>query len=410
MRLVLSHPIPATNVSPTVTEPAARGIQPKGGSSRILFLNQFVPPDPAPTARLLGEVAAELGRRGFETVLVGDALDYRGGKTILGSRALREGLSLLRLLGRTLVAPRAEAIVVLTSPPMVPVVAWLARIRHRRARLIHWAMDLYPEVAVAVGEVGEGSRLHRITAALMRRVYATCDLVVVLDREMAQRIGPLPRRVETEPPWPPEPTLFTLPTGATGETTPAFTWLYSGNLGRAHDWRTLLEAQALVEARGLEVDLVFQGGGAERAAAMAEAKARGLQRCFWRDYAPEADLVPSLLLADALVATQRPETAGCLWPSKLALAVLVGRPVLWVGSKDGGVAEWLRERGHFAVSPDEPQALADEIERLTKTTRRSESPSPDELAARISLARSEGIARVADWIDDAIDDRRSIRT
>jgi hypothetical protein len=27
------------------------------------------------------------------------------------------------------------------------------------------------------------------------------------------------------------------------------------------------------------------------------------------------------------------------------------------------------------------------------------------LAARISLARSEGIARVADWIDDAIDDR-----
>ena len=386
------------------SEPKSRipGTRAPGGE-RVLFLNQFVPPDPAPTARLLGEVAAELARRGFEVVPVGDALDYRGGKTILGSRALREGLSLLRLLGRTLLAPRAEAIVVMTSPPMVPVVAWLARIRHRRARLIHWAMDLYPEVAVALGEVRKDSLLHRMTAALMRRVYATCDLVVVLDREMAQRIGPSPRRFETEPPWPPEPTHLTPPTmtKAGAEANEGFVWLYSGNLGRAHDWRTLLAAQALLEARGLAVDLVFQGGGAERAAAMAEAARMGLQRCHWRDYAPEADLVPSLLLADALVATQRPETAGCLWPSKLALAVLVGRPVLWVGSKDGGVADWLRRRGHFAVSPDEPEGLAGEIARLAEAApREREIPCPDELAARITQARSEGIARLAGWIEE----------
>ena len=388
-----------TTVKPSASDLKIPGTNTPGGE-RVLFLNQFVPPDPAPTARLLGEVAAELSRRGFEVVAVGDALDYRGGKTILGSRALREGLSLLRLLGRTLLAPRAEAIVVMTSPPMVPVVAWLARIRHRRARLIHWAMDLYPEVAVALGEVRKDSLLHRITAALMRRVYATCDLVVVLDREMAQRIGPSPRRFETEPPWPPEPTHLTPPTVTKPEANGGFVWLYSGNLGRAHDWRTLLAAQALLEARGLAVDLVFQGGGAERAAAMAEAARMGLQRCHWRDYAPEADLVPSLLLADALVATQRPETAGCLWPSKLALAVLVGRPVLWVGSKDGGVADWLRRRGHFAVSPDEPEGLAGEIARLAEASPLERKiPCPDELAARITQVRSEGIARLAGWIE-----------
>ncbi len=61
---------------------------------RFLFLNQFVPPDPAPTARLLGDVGDVLRRRGHEIVFVGDRSDYRGSKTLLGSRTLREGVSL----------------------------------------------------------------------------------------------------------------------------------------------------------------------------------------------------------------------------------------------------------------------------------------------------------------------------
>jgi glycosyltransferase involved in cell wall biosynthesis len=347
-------------------------------------------------------VAEELTRRGFTTVLVGDAVDYRGGKTLFGSRALREALSLLRLLVRTLAAPRADALVVLTSPPMVPVIAVLALIRHRRAKLIHWAMDLYPDVAVALGEVREASLLHRITASFMARVYRACDLVIVLDREMAARVGSGPKRIEIEPPWPAQPTLFTLP-GADREREgteerPVFTWLYSGNLGRAHEWQTLLEAQARLEAEGRAVDLVFQGGGAERAPAEAFAAGLGLCRCRWRDYAPESGLIASLLAADALVATQRPETAGCLWPSKLALAVRVGRPVLWVGSRDGGVARWLQDQGHFSCAPGESKALAREIARLAASPR-SAAANPVAISDRITQAGSEGIDRVAGWVE-----------
>jgi hypothetical protein len=64
-------------------------------SVNFLFLNQFAPPDPAPTARLSGEVANELLARGHEITFVSDGANYRGGKTLLGSRALREALSLL---------------------------------------------------------------------------------------------------------------------------------------------------------------------------------------------------------------------------------------------------------------------------------------------------------------------------
>ena len=114
-----------------------------------------------------------------------------------------------------------------------------------------------------------------------------------------------------------------------------WTWLYSGNLGRAHEWRTLLDAQALLEARGLPVRLVFQGDGAARVPAMAHADAIGLRRCEWKGYVPEDGLLPALMEAQTLIVTQRPETRGLLWPSKLALLERLPRPVLFVGPTDG---------------------------------------------------------------------------
>jgi len=379
-------------------EPGTRNQKQK--ACRFLFLNQFVPPDPAPTARLLGDVALELEARGHEVILVGDRAGYRGEKTLLGSRALREGLSLLRLLVKTMTSPRADAIVCLTSPPMLPVVAWMARRRHGRAKLIHWAMDLYPDVAVALGEVREGSTLHRVTRSLMERVYRACDLVVVLDREMAARVGPDPLRCEIVPPWPPE-------VGSVHSQTEVpsadFTWLYSGNLGRAHEWRTLLEAQSLLGRDGAEVNLVFQGGGAERQAAQGLADELGLKRCFWRDYAPEDTLVSSLLAADALVVTQRPGTAGCLWPSKLALALTVDRPVLWIGATNGGVAEVVSEAGHSSFAPGEATALAQRLRELAEA-RAEEVPSLDPalLTARLADARRRGISGVAGLFEEAV--------
>jgi len=368
--------------------------------ARVLFLNQFVPPDPAPTARLLGEVADELVRRGHEIVLVGDGADYRGAKTLFGSRALREAVSLLRLFFRAVAVSRVDVIVCLTSPPLVPAVARLARLRHGRARLVHWAMDLYPEVAVALGEVREGSILHRLTASLMGGTYRACDGIIVLDEDMAARVRRHGAESEVLAPWPPpweERDDTFSPPGTCGDT---FTWLYSGNLGRAHEWKTLLEAQRLIEDAGLAVDLVFQGGGTEHAAALAHASALGLTRCRWQAYAEAADLVRSLVAADCLIATQRPETSGCLWPSKLALALQLERPIVWVGATDGAVGRLLRGKGHLCFAPGEAAGLAEGIETLLGT-RDGAPPVPDLLLIRerVESLRRSGIAQVADWVE-----------
>lgn len=364
-------------------------------------MNQFIPPDPAPTSRLLGEVAEELAKRGHTVVYVGDRADYRGGKTIFGSRVLREGLALLRLWWKTMTAPRCDAIVCLTSPPLLPVAVRAARFRHRGAKLIHWAMDLYPDVAVALGEVRDGSLLHRVTARAMSSVYRACDLIIVLDPEMAARVSPDGVRVGIVPPWPPSVDRIEAP--PVREAGP-FVWLYSGNLGRAHEWRTLLEAQRLLEDEGLEVDLIFQGGGTERAEARRHADTLGLKRCHWRDYAPEPELVSSLLAADALVVTQRPETAGCLWPSKLALALIVGRPLLWVGATGGSVAATLAGAGHTVVAPGESVRLAERLKALARLGRIC-GPDGEGAAAllqQLDRERAEGLASVVRALESSL--------
>lgn len=181
------------------------------------------------------------------------------------------------------------------------------------------------------------------------------------------------------------------------ETRPSapWTWLYSGNLGRAHEWRTLLDAQARLEARGLPIHLAFQGDGAARVPAMACAEQLQLRSCEWRGYVAEVELLPALLDAQVLVATQRPETRGLLWPSKLALLERLPRPVLFVGPPGGAISERLRRRGNTGIfAPDQAQAVADWIEALYRRP-----PDPAIVQHRyMRPTQKDACAKLARWL------------
>ena len=336
---------------------------------RFLFLNQYIPPDPAPTARLLGELAENLRASGHEVEIIGQGQSYQSRPARGGSRLKRELQACWAIL-RAGLHPRGgrpAVILALSSPPGLLVIAALLATRHR-ARLAHWAMDLYPELAVALGEIKPGKMVARTMQSAMRWAYRRAVLVVALDEDMRDHLQPFCRgEVRTAEPWLApmvERNIETLIHDDSQASAP-WTWLYSGNLGRAHVWRTLLEAQALLEARGLPVQLVFQGDGASRAPAVEYAGELGLRRCEWKHYVAEADLLPSLLGAQVLIVTQRPETCGLLWPSKLALLERLPRPVLFVGPENGAIARRLRERGNSGVfAPGQVQAVVAWIEKL----------------------------------------------
>jgi glycosyltransferase involved in cell wall biosynthesis len=320
---------------------------------RILFLNQYFPPDPAPTGVLFGEIADALKERGHEVRFIDAGQEYRSGQGRSG-RMRRELAALSRMLWRGIREPRPDFVISGTSPPCLGFVAQCIALRHR-ARSIHWCMDLYPEIAVALGEIKEGI-LSRAVAGVMIWTYRRAARVVALDSDMASRLREHRVQAEIMRPW------------VTGVAQSAVdhrrdshvrTWLYSGNLGRAHEWHTLLDAQAILEAENAGIRLIFQGGGPSWIAAREQSDALGLKQVEWRSYVPESELQSSLLQSDCLVVTQKTDVCGMLWPSKLALMLALPRPILFVGPVEGDIGRSLRALPHAGVfAPGDARGVA----------------------------------------------------
>jgi hypothetical protein len=328
---------------------------------RFLFLNQYFPPDPAPTGILLRELGDDLVKKGHEVEYIASGQNYRAAKK--GSRMMREAFALVSMLARGLFARRADVVISGTSPPCLLFAAALIAKWHC-AKSAHWAMDLYPELALALGELHDSFATRRI-AALMRWAYRRTDLVVALDDDMASHLKKYGVNAEVIAPWLPRSLAGDGDSSALRAPSPEFVWIYSGNLGRAHEWATLLDAQALLEQRGSTWRLIFQGGGPSWPLGQERARELGLKNCEWKNYADKKDLRSSLLACHALIATQKPETRGLLWPSKLALLRHLPRPLVWIGDPDGAIARELRLMPHAGIfAPGQARELADWLENL----------------------------------------------
>lgn len=374
---------------------------------RVLLLNQFTPPESPPTARLLGDLERAMTRAGWEAQCLGCGQGYQKKPKSGARRVLRDLAANFRLLIAGLRAPRCDWVLCLSDPPGLPFTAAVIALC-KRARLAHWAMDVYPQTAVALGALRPGL-VSRVVRAAMRFGYRRARVLVALDEDMRAVLESAGgTAVRVLPPWPPAVAF----TSAAGPAAPASdetdlsqanrtrVWLYSGNLGRAHEFADLLEAQRRLEQEGGGWRLVFQGGGPAREAARQRADELGLRQCEWRDYAPDDRLLAELRQADALIASQKPELTGLIWPSKLALMTLLEKPVLWLGPTDSQVARMLRALSprHGVFAPGEAEAIAAWLRALPP------SPPPlneSEVRARVEAVREQGVRQWLEWGEES---------
>jgi colanic acid biosynthesis glycosyl transferase WcaI len=343
---------------------------------KVLILNQYAPPAQAPTSRLLDELRGFLIHQGHTVRIVSERAEYRGHHARTGSRLLRELKALAVITwGALLFKPRPDVILALSSPPCLLVAAALVA-RTRRIVLAHWAMDLYPDLAIALGELPPvgASKMFRM---LMRWAYQRCAIIVALDDDMAAHLKKV-YGIQTKiiPPWAAAdlaPEVVPPPQGV-GATLAAqsWTWLYSGNLGRAHEWRPILLAQRELEHRGLPIQLLFEGGGAMWMDAQRFASELKLKNCRWCEYVDEAQSLQTVVASSVVIATQRREARGLLWPSKLARIIPMQKPLIWIGPTDGAIANGMRDRPNTACfGPEQVPEIAAWIAALYKTPQTS---------------------------------------
>src|SRR5262249_39206873 len=145
----------------------------------------------------------------------------------------------------------------------------------------------------------------------------------------------------------------------------AFVVGYSGNLGRAHEYNTILEAARLLSDTAAIVFL-FTGGGARFHELRREVEAAGLQNFRFLPYRARAELPDALAASNVHLACLLPGLEGLIVPSKAYGVLAAGRPLISIGALDGELARLVNSHAcGSSVACGDGAALAAEILRMS---------------------------------------------
>ena len=375
---------------------------------KLLFVNQFYKPDHAATAQMLADLCERLAAKGHDVHVLTARGRYDGGDGTDARRLPRReqidgvhvhrvratGFGKRRLVGRIidyltvhlaiglrllLAGARYDAIVTLTTPPLVGVYAvplrWFSRVRH-----VCWVMDLHPDCEFELGVFRRTSWLARLLDYLNGLHFRKADACVALGERMAQRLkakGVSRARIHCIDLWghdtPPAPSTEVDALREAWGLRGRFVVMYSGNAGLIHSFDAVLES-----ARRLRDDerfaFLFVGGGGRLREIEAFKAEHALGHLDIRPYVPREQLGVSLAVGDVHLITMRDGMAGVALPSKLYGILAAGRPALFVGPDDAEPAAMIRTHacGKVFATHDADaftaalQRLADDRQAVTR--------------------------------------------
>ena len=291
-----------------------------------------------------------------------------------GRRALAYLSLYPRLLSRALLLPTPDVIVTKTDPPMLKVLGPVLG-RLTGAATIHWAQDLYPEVAEALDVISKEGWLANTMRSLSTWALRGHDHVVAVGRCMKRRIaarGIAPDKISVIPNWAPatvhpvphDQNAFRKAQGWEDKTVV----MYSGNMGLAHPFEVILDAAAQLREDRPDMVFAFVGEGPRKAWIAEQVATRGLSNVQLLPFQPKARLAESLSAADVHLVTMQPEVEGLVVPSKVYGVLAAHRPCVFLGPEGSEAAQRIRELNAGTVLPNPTpsavaQALTQKVEK-----------------------------------------------
>jgi colanic acid biosynthesis glycosyl transferase WcaI len=370
---------------------------------RIIFLNRFFYPDHSATSEILSDLAFHLAGDGNDIHVITSRQRYDNSRAGLPASEHIRGVAIHRvpttqfgrsnLVGRGFdyasfyaslwravnrIARPGDVLVAKTDPPMLGALAMSAA-KRRQCPLVNWLQDLYPEVAIRLGvpliHGSLGNALARLRDASLRSATAN----VVIGERMAAKLralGIAENRIHVIPNWCDDEAIRPQPEidnplrqawGLEGK----FVVGYSGNLGRAHEFETILgAARRLWDEPGI-VFLIVGGGHFVEEFSRRVNELHLDQNFRFLPYQDQATLNYSLGVPNLHWISLKPELEGLIVPSKFYSIAAVGRPMVVIAASDGELATLVsRHACGFVVEPSDSAALADLLKHLAK------DPSP----------------------------------
>jgi glycosyltransferase involved in cell wall biosynthesis len=409
---------------------------------RLIFINRFFAPDHSATSQILSDLAFDLAGAGREVHLVTSRQIYDDPKAALPERETINGVDVHRvastgfgraaLLGRSidyvsfyrsvrrclsdLVRP-GDIVIAKTDPPLISIVARPVA-RRNGARLVNWLQDIYPETAVELGVPFMRGPVAAGLAALRNGTLREAAATVVVGDLMGRKVktlGAPAERIHVIPNWCNDEDIRLVapsdnPLRHEWNLDDKFVLGYSGNLGRAHEFETVLAAAERLRNEP-RVTFLMIGGGKRFAELSAAVQARGLAGAFrFLPYQARTLLSYSLGAADAHWVSLDPRLEGLMVPSKFYGIAAAGKPIIVIGDPNGELARLVQRHDcGFAIAPGDADTLTATLRRLSETPQTvSEMGTRARQMLDAHFTRRQGLARwrrLLDQLDDAADDR-----
>ncbi len=371
---------------------------------RVLYLSQYFPPEVGATQTRAHEMARYLVTQGHQVTMLTEVPNHPAGiiapayqgkwwawSRLDGIRVLRlwvitsphkgfreRMLFYLSYMGMAILAGlilagrgRRWDVIVATSPPLFVGFAGAVLSRVLRVPLVFEVRDLWPESAVALGELSN-PRAIRWAGWIEAVCYRQARAIVVVTRGIQARLrerGIRPGRVVLIPnganvaqfqPAPARATTLRAELGLGDR----FVAIYAGIFGVAQGMETLLAAAELLrDDPGIVLLLV--GDGPRKADIRRRIAAEGLSNVILLDAQPRSAMAGYLSLAGcALVPLKdEPVFAGAL-PSKLFEGLACGTPVVLSAPSGEAAGILAAADAGIHVPPGDSAALAAAVRRL----------------------------------------------
>ena len=363
---------------------------------RLIFINRFFAPDHSATSQILSDLAFDLAGAGREVHLVTSQQIYDDPKAALPERETINGVDVHRvastgfgraaLLGRSidyvsfyrsvrrclndLVRP-GDIVIAKTDPPLISIVARPVA-RRNGARLVNWLQDIYPETAVELGVPFMRGPVAASLAALRNATLREAAATVVVGDLMGRKVktlGAPAERIHVIANWCNDEEIVARadnPLRHEWNLDDKFVLGYSGNLGRAHEFATVLAAAEQLRSEP-RVAFLMIGGGKRFAELSTAVQARGLSGAFrFVPYQARTLLSYSLGAADAHWVSLDPRLEGLIVPSKFYGIAAAGKPIVVIGDPNGELGQLVRRHDcGFAIAPGDSDALTATLRRLS---------------------------------------------
>jgi glycosyltransferase involved in cell wall biosynthesis len=377
----------------------------KGGNKQLTIVNQFFPPDYAATGQLIEELAYEL-KGNFDLVTVFSSqpayafkrndlprwehhqdISIRRSKSAVGYGRIRgkavSGLifflrAALHLLKH---APHRQVILFTTAPPFLPLLGYFFNLFFKTS-YVCLLYDLYPDILSELHVLSQEHWLSKLWDSCNRLTWKKASAIIVLNSTMKDRIfekcPEIADKIVIIPNWADTQKIQPISKkdnwfAQEHKLTDRFTVLYSGNLGRCHDMKTILNAMIILQDSPT-IQFAFIGSGYKLEYMQSRVKKYDLKNCLFLPYQPKENLPYSLAAGDISIVSIDKGMEGLVVPSKLYSALATGTPIAAICPANSYLHQILSE-GNFGAAfvNGDSEGLANYIKLLSKNPKLLES-------------------------------------